>query len=77
MDNSFKIKAGKVLREIREENNKPQTEIAALLGKDQSQISRIERGLEEIRLSEVSKICRYFNLDLVSVAAKIEYCIIE
>ena len=77
MNNLFKIKIGKILREIRLENNKSQAKIAALLGKDQSQISLIERGLQDIKLSEVKKICRHFNLDLVAVVAKIEYCVIE
>ena len=73
MDDLFKIKAGKVLREIREGNNKPQTEIAALLGKDQSQISRIERGKEDIRFAEVDKLCGHFGVSMVDVVAQIKF----
>ena len=76
-DNSFQIRTGKVLRNYREENNKSQEEIAIFLGKDQSQISRIESGLEDIRFSEVEKFCKCLNLDLVSVVAEIKYCAIE
>ncbi len=62
-----------MLRTIREKSKQSQESVASLLGKDQSQISRIERGLEEIRFSEINKVCEYFNVGLVDFVAKIKY----
>ena len=73
MDRSFKTKVGKVLKCVREKNNWPQTKVASLLGKDQSQISRIERGLEDIRFSEVNRFCTHFNVSLVDIVAEIKF----
>ena len=72
MDDLFKIKTGKVLRSIREKNKQPQKKVAALLGKDQGQISRIERGLEDMRFSEVDKFCRHFNASFLDLVAEVK-----
>ena len=72
MDNSFKIRAGKVFKSIRNKNKLSQKNVASMLGKDQSQISRIERGLEDIRFSEVDKFCKHCNVSLLDLVAKIK-----
>ncbi len=73
MDDIFKIKTGKTLKAIREKNHQSQRIVAYLLGKDQSQISRIERGLEDIRFSEFDKLCRHFNVSPLDVIAQIKH----
>ncbi len=69
----FKIKTGKTLKAIREKNHQSQRIVAYLLGKDQSQISRIERGLEDIRFSEFDKFCRHFDVSPLDVIAEIKH----
>ncbi len=73
MIEEFRIKAGKIFKSIREEHKTSQTKVGALLGKDQSQISRIERGLEDIRFSEVNKFCQHFGVSIVEFIAEVEY----
>ncbi len=69
----FKFKTGRLLRSLREKHGIPQTRLASFLGKDQGQISRIERGLEDIRFAEINKLCHYFDISIVDFVAQIEY----
>ena len=73
MDNSFRIRAGKVFKSIREKYKQSQKDVASALKKDQGQISRIERGLEEMRFSEVDKFCKHFNVSFLDLVARITY----
>ena len=73
MYDSFKIKTGKVLKSIRIKNKQSQKKVATLLGKDQVQISLIERGLEDMQLSEVDKFCKHFNVGLLDFVAKVKF----
>ncbi len=73
MTDEFGLRVGMVIRSIREANRDPQVKVASLLGKDQSQISRIERGLEDIRFGEINKLCHYFGISMVDFVARVEY----
>ena len=73
MTSEFGIRVGSVLRSMREASKAPQAKIAFLLGKDQSQISRIERGLEDIRFGDINKLCRYFGVSMVDFVARVKY----
>ncbi len=77
MEKIFKAKTGKVLRIVRKKNNLSQEKVASLLEKDQSQISRIERGLDDIRFSEVNTLCNHFKISLFDFVAEVKYSKIE
>ena len=68
----FRFQVGQVIRAIRKENNHSQAKVASLLGKDQGQISRIERGMEDIRISEVNQFCDYFGIAFADFAHKLK-----
>ncbi len=73
MNDPFRSKTGRLLRSLREKHRIPQAKLANFLDKDQSQISRIERGLEDLRFAEVSKLCHYFGISMVDFVAQVEY----
>ena len=71
-DDLFKIKAGEVFKSIRIKNKQSQKKVASALGKDQTQISRIERGYEDMRFSEVNKLCRHFDYSFLELVAEVK-----
>lgn len=56
MDNYYKR-----LRDLREDHDRTQVEIAEYLGMKQSQYSRYERGLRDLPTDVVIRLARYYN----------------
>ena len=50
------------LRDLREDNDMTQKELATLLQTTQPQIYRYEQGQRDIPLDKVVMLCRYFNV---------------
>ena len=51
----------KRLRELREDRDKTQTEIAKILGMKQSQYSRYENGIRDIPLDSLITLAKYYG----------------
>lgn len=51
----------KRMRDLREDNDKTQNEIAELLGTSQTMYARYERGANELPLRHLVTLCRYYN----------------
>ena len=60
------------LKDLREDNDKNQTEIATLLGIKQQQYARYESGVQEIPLHHLITIARYYNVSLDYLAGLID-----
>lgn len=52
------------LRDIREDMEKSQEEIAAILGIQQTQYSRYERGIQKMGIDKYIILARYYNISL-------------
>ena len=52
----------KRLRELREDRDKTQTEIAKILGMKQSQYSRYENGIRDIPLDSLITLAKYYSV---------------
>ena len=52
----------KRLRELREDRDKTQTEIAKILGMKQSQYSRYENGIRDIPLDSIITLAKYYGV---------------
>lgn len=52
------------LRDIREDHDKTQEEIALLLGIKQTQYSRYERGVQELPMHHFIKLAIFYNISL-------------
>ena len=52
------------LKDLREDNDLNQTQIAELLGTNQNQYSRWERGAQEIPLHHFIELARFYNVSL-------------
>lgn len=52
----------KIIRDIREDNDKTQEEIAKILGTSQTMYSRYERGANEMPLHHLVKLCDYYGV---------------
>ena len=50
----------KRMRDLREDNDKTQNEIAELLGTSQTMYARYERGANELPLRHLVTLCRYY-----------------
>lgn len=51
-----------VLRELREDRDLKQSEVAALLGTTQQVYSRYENGLNEMPIRHLIKLCRHYQV---------------
>ena len=60
------------IRELREDNDKTQEEIAAELEIQQTQYSRYERGERELPMHHFIKLSRYYNVSLDYLAGLID-----
>lgn len=60
------------LRDLREDNDKNQTEIAELLGMQQTQYSRYERGDRELPMHHFVKLAKFYNVSLDYIAGLIQ-----
>ena len=51
-----------IIRELREDNDKTQQEIANYLGTSQTMYARYERGANELPLRHLISLCKYYNV---------------
>lgn len=52
----------KRMRDLREDNDKTQTEIAEILGTSQTMYARYERGANELPIHHLLTLCRYYKV---------------
>ena len=52
----------KRIRDLREDHDKTQTEIAEILGTSQTMYARYERGANEMPIRHLLKLCDYYNV---------------
>ena len=52
----------KRMRDLREDNDKTQSEIAAVLGTSQTMYARYERGANELPIHHLLTLCRYYKV---------------
>ena len=52
------------LRDIREDNDKTQSDIAKLLGVSRQQYGRWETGTQEIPLHHIVTLAKYYNISI-------------
>ncbi len=52
----------KRIRDLREDNDKTQQEIADVLGTSQTMYARYERGANELPIRHLIKLCRYYGV---------------
>lgn len=50
----------KIMRDLREDNDKTQQEIAEFLGTSQTMYARYERGANELPIHHLLKLCDYY-----------------
>lgn len=51
-----------IIRELREDNNLKQIEIAEILGTTQQVYSRYEKGINEIPLRHIITLCNFYKV---------------
>ncbi|MBR2443969.1 MAG: helix-turn-helix transcriptional regulator [Clostridia bacterium] len=61
------------LRDLREDNDKSQADIAQLLGMKQQQYARYESGVQEIPLHHVIKLARFYNVTIDYIVGLIQF----
>ncbi len=49
------------IRDLREDNNKSQKQIATLLGIQQNSYSQIENGINNLQIDHLIKLANYYN----------------
>lgn len=52
----------KIIRDLREDHDKTQSEIAEMLGTSQTMYARYERGANELPLHHLITLCKYYNV---------------
>ncbi|MBE6636144.1 MAG: helix-turn-helix transcriptional regulator [Ruminococcaceae bacterium] len=52
----------KIMRDLREDNDKTQREIAEVLGTSQTMYARYERGANELPIHHLITLCRYYGV---------------
>ncbi len=52
----------KIMRDLREDNDKTQNEIAEILGTSQTMYARYERGANELPIHHLLKLCDYYGV---------------
>ena len=52
----------KRLRDLREDHDKTQQQIAEILGTSQTMYARYERGANELPLRHLCKLCRFYGV---------------
>ena len=50
------------MRNLREDRDKPQPQIADSLGTDQTMYARYERGANELPIHNLLALCKYYNV---------------
>ena len=51
-----------IMRELREDNDKTQQEIADYLGTSQTMYARYERGANELPVRHLINLCKYYHV---------------
>lgn len=57
--NSYYVK---IIRDLREDHDKTQAEIAEVLGTSQTMYARYERGANEIPVHHLITLCKYYGV---------------
>ena len=57
-----RVKYVKRIRDLREDHDKTQQEIAEVLGTSQTMYARYERGANELPIHHLLTLCRYYNV---------------
>jgi len=52
----------KIMRDLREDADKTQQQIADVLGTSQTMYARYERGANELPIRHLIKLCKYYNV---------------
>ena len=52
----------KIIRDLREDNDKTQEQIANVLGTSQTMYARYERGANELPLHHLITLCKYYKV---------------
>ncbi len=52
----------KILRDLREDRDLTQKQVAELLGTSQTMYARYERGANELPLRHLVKLCKFYNI---------------
>lgn len=52
----------RIIRDLREDADKTQTEIAQVLGTSQTMYARYERGANELPICHLISLCRYYRV---------------
>lgn len=52
----------KMIRDLREDHDKTQSEIADILGTSQTMYARYERGANELPIHHLVTLCNYYNV---------------
>ena len=52
----------KIMRDLREDHDKTQQEIADILGTSQTMYARYERGANELPIRHLIALCRYYKV---------------
>ena len=63
----------RILRDLREDADKTQTQIAEVLGTSQTMYARYERGANEMPIRHLITLCKYYNIsadDILSTHPK-------
>ena len=52
----------KIMRDLREDADKTQQQVADYLGTSQTMYARYERGANELPIHHLIKLCKYYNV---------------
>ncbi len=52
----------KIIKDLREDSDKTQQDIADFLGTSQTMYARYERGANELPIRHLLKLCEYYNV---------------
>ena len=58
----FKMRYLKRMRDLREDNDKTQQDIATILGTSQTMYARYERGANELPIRHLITLCRFYKV---------------
>lgn len=62
----------KRIRDLREDHDKTQQEIAEVLGTSQTMYARYERGANELPIHHLLKLCDYYNVSADYILGRVE-----
>jgi len=52
----------KIMRDLREDNDKTQKEVAEAIGTSQTMYARYERGANELPIRHLISLCKFYNV---------------